>query len=78
MSNNRKPVPVMVTKPGRVSKVREFKSLTAAAKWIQKKFDVEMPTARANICNASLGRESRENNVSRTTAYGYIWTRLKG
>lgn len=57
---------------GKVAKT--FDSITEAAKWIHKNRKVAVGTAKANICNASLGRESRATEPKRRKAYGYIWS----
>ena len=67
-------ISVTAVKPnGKVAK--SFGSITEAAHWIHKNRKVSLPTAKANICNASLGREERSLHESRATAYGYIWSR---
>ena len=70
MSGNSQPV--TATK-GKI--VKSFGSIAEAAKWIHKNRKVEEKTARANICSASLGRESRALKNKRKAAYGYVWTR---
>jgi hypothetical protein len=58
------------------NKVEVFETLTEAAEWISKKLGTKIATAKANICNTSLGKESRKRkNNSRKTAYGYSWVR---
>lgn len=65
---------VTAIKPnGKVAK--SFGSITEAAQWVHKNRGVSVPTARANICNASLGREMRSPELTRKTAYGYSWER---
>lgn len=65
-----------ILKNGKVSEhARNFESIAEAAKSVTKGKDVNLATARANICNASLGREKRKDAENRKTAYGYVWER---
>ena len=74
-STNKVPVTAFSTlKNGTLKQVKAFASIGDAAKWIYSKgVTASTLAARTNISNAKNGRESRENPITRFSAYGYTW-----